>query len=131
MFLLLKRRLREVYLVGIEGRKLERFFFRFEYVIDMRIEWICDLSSIDMDYNYMYIELISYCICWKFSIIIFCFRSYSRVFKMVFLEVSFVLYDEDILLLDIDKILVSRLFFYIFWIFCVRYLYVELDVVFM
>lgn len=48
-----KRRSREVHSVGTEGRKLERFFFfRFEHVIDMRTEWICDLSNTDMDYKY-------------------------------------------------------------------------------
>lgn len=51
--LLSKRRSREVHSVGTEGRKLERIFFpRFEHVIDLRTEWICDLSNTDMDYKY-------------------------------------------------------------------------------
>lgn len=60
-----------------------------------------------------------------------CFRSYSRAPKTVFLEASFVPYDEDILPSDTDKTLVSRPFFHIFWTSCVRYPHVELDAVFM
>ena len=47
-------------------------------------------------------------------------RSYSRAPKTVYLEASFVPYDEDILPTDTDKTLVSRPYFHVFWTSCVR-----------
>ncbi|XP_061176418.1 trafficking protein particle complex subunit 10-like [Saccostrea echinata] len=45
-------------------------------------------------------------------------RSYSRAPKTVYLEASFVPYDEDILPTETDKTLVSRPYFHIFWTSC-------------
>ncbi|XP_022294052.2 trafficking protein particle complex subunit 10-like isoform X1 [Crassostrea virginica] len=45
-------------------------------------------------------------------------RSYSRAPKTVYLEASFVPYDEDILPTDTDKTLVSRPYFHVFWTSC-------------
>ncbi|KAK3098351.1 hypothetical protein FSP39_018670 [Pinctada imbricata] len=45
-------------------------------------------------------------------------RSYSRAPKTVYLEASYVPYDEDILPKETDKTLVSRPYFHIFWTCC-------------
>ena len=49
------------------------------------------------------------------------FRSYGRPPRNIFLEASFVPYDEDILPDDTDKTLISRPYFHIYWTDCVSF----------